>query len=310
MSNTLDLGEVVDYTPTPTANSSINLVLKVVGPLSILGCLVNIALTLLLGKSKVILGKMVIMLAIFDLCTHIPLVLYSFEATLSRFTCEQIGSWVEYFGFASSAFFTTCFAHSLYNSLKRGSVDCLSQYFMRYIGLAITLGVVVGTSSVTFQFNEYTQISRGESFCQPRQQGEFLWSSLLMMLIPGVINIFGCLFYYIPTIRMLRLLEEKQHWGLLFYPLILVICISPSMVRRFYLLLGFNITNIVYLQISRGLYGAQGFLNSLAFGLSREICQACCPAPTKKAPESLTSSFASSLAQSFKSVENENFSKS
>lgn len=120
-----------------------------------------------------------------------------------------------------------------------------------------------------------------ESICRTRYvKDEFDWGGLLVILLPGIINIVGCAYYYIMTIRMLRVLNEKWHWGLLVYPLILVFCLLPTMVRRFFSLIRHDISTDLYRLFGRVLFGSQGFLNSLAYGLSKEIIVAikgqCC----------------------------------
>lgn len=268
-------------------SESINWISKVAESLSILGSIFNIVVTLWLGKSKFIIGKMVITLAIFDLITHIPLVLTAYESLNNPFSCEIAGSWFSYFGYTSSFFFTTCFAHSLYYSLKK-SIDFIEAFFKRYVMLSVISGLIVGSFSVILRFKEYVEYPDGHSLCRIRYVYTFDWGILFILLIPGTINIIGCISYYIITIKLLRALNEKVYWGLLVYPLILVVCISPFLVQRFLGLIGWRgiYDNGFFFQITRGLFGSQGFFNSLAYGLSREIYQAlrscCCPSRAKE----------------------------
>lgn len=293
MTSAFEFEEVGSHVPTDPWD----LITQIVGMLSIMGCIFNIAITAMLRKSKGILGKMVIILACFCLLTHIPLVLNSFETTSNRLTCEYIGSWVSYFGYASSLFFTTCFGHSLYHSLKTGSVEIVEQHFKKYVALSVISGFIMGSSAVLLQFKTY---KHAQALCTSRQVDGFDWGILIILVIPGVINIIGCTFYYILIMKMLRSMNGKMHWGLLVYPLILVVCISPGIARRIFFLIGFdnakeNKTGYLYLQISRGLFGAQGFLNSLAYGLSREIydgLRRCC-SPKKRSEDPLIKSFSS-----------------
>ena len=267
----------------------LNLVSGIVGGLSIMGCIFNIVVTRLLGKSQIIIGKMVIILAIFDILNHLPWVLIDI-LPMSPASCQILSS-ITFFGFASSLFFTTCFAHSLYHSLKNGNVVCIKESFKSYLAFSLIPGLVSGALAIGLQVMKYDS---AQSTCINPYPDGFNWGSLLLLLIPGTLNILGCTFYYILTIRALRSLNEEWHWGLLVYPLILVICLFPSMIRRYFQLFGEEIwIGYVAWSITRGLFEAQGFLNSLAYGLSKEIYNSlksyCC----RSRSEVLTDSFSS-----------------
>lgn len=282
MMNTLDFLQAGSLILPQNTAESLNLIARVVGILSILGGIFNIVVTVCLGKSKVIIGKMVIYLALFDIITQIPLILTSINATNNRINCETIGSWFFYLGYVGSIFFTTCFGHGLYNILKDSNFSNMEVNYKKYIAVSVISGLIMATLSVIFQFRELTLYPGGQSLCQMRPVKGFNWT----ILIPGAVNILGCTYYYIMIIRKLKSSGQKPHWGLLVYPLILILCISPMIIRRFYFLIDFGVSDL-YLQISRGLFGAQGFLNSLAYGLSREVYRAltrCCSKSQESAP--------------------------
>lgn len=265
----------------------LNLISRVVGTLSILGCIFNISVAIYFRKSELILGKMVILLAISDILSHLPWVFFSFGSTTA--TC-QIGSWISYFGFSTSIFYTTCVGHILYRSLNDGSIESSKRQFFKYVTLANISGFIVGTLSVITEYKENYEYGNGLSTCRTRPVSGFKWGDLLIEFIPGTVGIIACTFYYIRTMQVLKSLSRKQHWGLLVYPLILVICISPTMVRRFLNLVGITEINGLYREFARGLFGAQGFLNSLVYGLSREIRGAlkkCCTRSGKSVSASL-----------------------
>lgn len=265
----------------PAMSTELNLISEIVGTLSVLGCVFIIVVTLFLKKTKVIIGKMVMLLAVFDLTNHLPWFINSIHAFSSRVGCEVIGSWFSYFGFSSSVCFTTCIAHALYQSLKNGGFDCIERYFKKYLGLTVLPSLFVGTFSVILEWREYQVSDDGqESFCATRSFKGFNLGLFFLLLLPGIINLFGCTFYYFQIVRVLKRYNQKMHWGLMVYPLILIICISPAMIRRVVSLTGFDLNTIwVYRATSHGLSGAQGFLNSLAYGLSKEIYESfkkCC----------------------------------
>ena len=275
-----------------TLEDTLNIISGSVGALSTMGCIVNIALTYYFRKSKITIGKMILILAIFDILNHVPWILFAF-ASVTPVSC-QILSWISYFGFTSSIFFTTCFAHALSQSVRGGSIDHVEKYTKRYIAVAIIAGLIAGTLAVGIEFREYDEDS---SICITRPVDGFNWGSLLLLIIPGTASIVGCTYFYFLTIKMLRSLARRQHWELLVYPMILVICLSPTLLRRFLDLFGYEIfTSPPMRVVIRGLFGAQGFLNSLAYGLSREICNAikktCC---RTKRSESLMDSVSSSV---------------
>lgn len=284
--------ENVSSTLSQSLDEKLQWISGFIGLLSIGGCIVNIALTLYLGKSKFTIGKMVIMLATFDIFNHLPFVLFSF-ASMGPLTC-QIGAAASYFGFASSIFFTTCFAHALYQSLKQGSIECVEKYYKKYIALSVLAGVIVGSLTVALQYKIYYQFDDGTSACITRLTTGFPWGALLLLVIPGTISILGCLFYSLRIMSILWSLNERYHWGPLVYPLILIICILPTLVRKYCVLIGIELKSEVYTEISYLLFGAQGFLNSLAYGLSREICEKVkCLCSSRKRTESSQSSFLS-----------------
>lgn len=221
---------------------------------------------------------MVIFLAVFDILNHLPLVIFWMTHT-TRTGC-QIGSWISFFGFGSTISFTICFAHSLYHSLRKGSIECVEKYCRKYLAIAITFGLIVGSLAIGLQYKEYDETM---GICITRlPQGEFDWAGLSVILIPGLIAIVGCTVYYVMIVKMLREMNERWYLGVFLYPMILIICIAPTMPRVFENLLGYDLyNNAVYRRIGRALFAGQGFLNSLAYGLSREIYGAfkrnCCP---------------------------------
>lgn len=261
-------------------DESLNPISIIVGLLSIIGSLFNITITIYLQKSKTIIGKMVIILAVYDILNILPLVLTSIDLTTTQFTCEIAGSWISYFGFASSFFFTTCFAHALHQTLKKNSIESIRKYFKGYIALSILTGLIVGSFAVALRLKEYEVFPDGNKMCQTHFPSGFHLTILLVYIIPGIVNIIGCLVYYILIIRILKEMSEKLHLGLLIYPVILVVCVSPAVIRRFFYLIGKDINSPFYIQASIAMFRAQGFLNALTYGLSREILDAlkkhCC----------------------------------
>lgn len=136
----------MSYASTETGRNTTSWVLLVTGTLSILGCIFNIAVTVRLGRAKLSIGKMVITLAVFGLIKNIPSVLVSIHATTNRYTCESIGGWIQYFGSASSLFFTTCFVHAYHHSLY--DIEYIKKYYKKYFTLSIISGVILGSSQL------------------------------------------------------------------------------------------------------------------------------------------------------------------
>lgn len=112
MTATLSCGqlETAIYT-NPEIEDSLSVVSSIVGSLGTFGCIFNISVTVLLGKSKAILGKMVILLAIFDILSHLPLVFVSLGAT-TPVSCEIIVNFVSF----SLRILKLCFLHVLFRS--------------------------------------------------------------------------------------------------------------------------------------------------------------------------------------------------
>ena len=272
--------------PQPEDPETLNLITKIVGSLSFLGCIFNIAVTVYFGKSKVTIGKMVIILAFLDLLTYIPIYLSSFHSLNTQYTCEVIGCWFAYFGYTAALFFTTSFAHALYHTLMKSTADFVDVYFKKYIAISVIAGLIVGTFSVIFQFKQHFNYPDG-NLCSVRPYSGFDWKGLILIFLPGVLNLVGCTVYYIRIIKLLRSINQRLHLGLLVYPLILVICIAPFLVQRFLSFFGGKIQGEFFMQMTRGCYAAQGLLNSLAYGLSREIYEGfkrCCSKPRRLDP--------------------------
>lgn len=232
------------FDPKESLNETLNQISRFVGILSALGCIFNVVVTICLGKSKYIFGKMVIILAIFDFSSHSPLIFTSFNQTSSRISCEIIGSWVGFFGFGCSVIFTTCLAHALYQILKDSNVDSVEQYFKKYVALSLVTGLIAGTLAASLQYKDYHYYGNGKYLCITRHYDGFNWRSLLIVMTPATVSIVGCTFYYIRIIRTLKILNEEWHWGLLVYPLILIICTLPTMIRRLSQLVEIRITSL------------------------------------------------------------------
>ena len=255
----------------------LNLVATVINSVSVCGCLFNIMITILLKKLKNNFSRMVLVLAIFDFLMHIT---YSFSilGAKSNTFCQFV-SWITYFGYASSIIFTSCFAHSLYWSLKRQSVTEMDSLYFIYIFVSVLVGTVVGTVSVMV---EYRRFDPTHLLCVAGPPVDNIyWKDIFILVIPGVSSIVLCLFYYIRTIKLLHSLEGGHHIELLVYPLILIVCFLPTMVRKVGTDLEmWNTNSFTFRLISYVLIGSQGFLNSLAYGLSKGVLNAikdyCC----------------------------------
>lgn len=260
---------ILSYTATQIAASWVNLITLTVATLSCLGCLFNIVATSCLDKHKVIFGKMIIILAVFDIFNVLPLAFNTISSTSDGFTCEIIGSGVNFFGYGCSVLFTTCFAHSLYHSFKNRNI--CEQYLTKYVLLSVIWGLILGTSSVILQFMEYIEYPDGQSACTPRQKKGLNWSTPLFLVLPEFISAGVCTYYYVELIRVYRTFTGTVNKLFVVYPLILIVCISPAIVRRVLILFQVDIQSGLILYISRGLFLSQGLLNSLAYGLFGEI---------------------------------------
>lgn len=272
----------------------LNTYASVINSLSICGCVFNIIVTLTFNKSRTYFGKMVIALAIFDIFRHLFWAISILPATTSFFC--QAGVWINYFGYASALSFTCSFAHSLYWSISQQSVAELERLFRKYVYTAILAGVIVGSIAVIV---EYRKFNPDHQLCLSSSPAEGLyWKDIVVLIIPGAISILLCSLYYTQTMRLLRSLEGGHHLELLVYPLILIIGLMPTLIRK----LGEDMqlwsqTWFPYRLMSYILMGSQGFLNALAYGMSRgvvdSIKEKCCPQKKqevliKSAPETET----------------------
>ena len=152
----------------------------------------------------------------------------------------------------------------------------------------MVIGVFSGTSSVLFKLRKLES-----GYCMT-QSGEFLIGDAFSWMIIAAVNAIMCLIYYIKVITMIRTQDKLVHLEFLAYPLILVICNVPGIIGKFDKSHAFS-------YVCGGFFSSQGFLNALAYGLSKEIRdyvkQMCC-----KRREETPSSIYSEL------IRNESFS--
>ena len=219
---------------------------SVVGVLSSLGGIFNIIITLVLRPHHDILGKMVIILSVYDAIYSITYILFANGSLQSNFSS---GFW--FFTWTESLTWTICFAHALYVSVK-GSLERLnSSLLKKYLIASAIVGVlVVVTEIVTVDIANF---------------------SLWYMGVLSILSVIVCTFCYLSLIKEIRNYVGRLHLELLLYPLILIVCDFPMVFLMIALSVAPTIISVHYARFVSLCLVSRGFLNSLVYGLSSKI---------------------------------------
>lgn len=239
----------------------------VVGILSFVGSLFNLVFVFLTKSGKEI-KIMVFFLGIMDLLVSITIFYLPVKFT-SNFWC-QVVSFTRHFGFSGSFLWTDCFAYALYSLVVKGRD--IGQYIKSYIAIATTGAFLNGSLAV---LRAYTQISPTGHCMHLGSKSDFL-TKLLVNDILGVASFVFCILCYISVVKRLRVLGSpaKLNLTMLTYPLILLLCLGPKLIREVIEQFGGPLP-IGFLYISNMLFASQGFWNALAYGLSGNLVKMC-----------------------------------
>ena len=231
--------------------------------LSSIGCIFNIITTICFNKSDPIMGKMVIYLSLADLVSSIPVIPGLEAAMSSNIICQSI-TFLLNAGYGSSLCMTCCFAHALY-VIIRSDAQNLVNYLRFYQITTVGVGSIIGTLAIFTGMNEI----RGDQ-CRSSQPGPGTdWSLLVVIAIPTFVSVICCGIIYILFIRQIRELGARTNIGLMLYPAILVVCYVPYLIAEY---LPNSPAWLIFMSTMLG--NSQGLLNSLAYGLSKDILTA------------------------------------
>ena len=243
---------------------TLNIITTVANVVSMLGSLLNIYMTYSLGLNQSILGKMVNHLGWVDFVFNFASIAIT-DISVSDTACQLLGI-IELFTFGSSVGWTICFAYSLKESLKEGSVERLTSLYWRFIIFSYILGDIVATASYLTGF---FGIDPSRDICSHLSRDLSFISTLCVLVIPLVLATIICVAYYVVAIKSIKSLANKTHWELLFYPLILVLCYCPyTTIISLKELRGY-IPSATLLYLCEIVFNSQGLLNAIAYGLAK-----------------------------------------
>ena len=253
LNTALGLQSSLETTEINSTYSTFTVALLTIATLSILGCLFNIIVTLLLKLHHNVLGRMMICLsandALFTLCfayTHVtPPSMFINGFTLSVY--------------AGSISWITCFAHALHHSVKHGEDYLNNAVLKKYIISSITVPVIVGSFIAI-----HIQAKLGNTF---------LILPLFSTTVLPMASMIYCGFCYVFVLKVFRRYEIKTHSELLFYPILLIICELPFVIAQLHVLFTNDLSPKSYDEVVGLVLVSRGFCNSLAYGLSSKLKQ-------------------------------------
>lgn len=261
-------------------SSILNIIVTII---SIVGCLSNMTITMFLKISKTGIGKMVIALSLMDLIFSVCSLFITFKAN-SMIFCNVM-SFILCFGWIGSLFWTCCFAHSLFMSMKFGEGDfVINHYFGAYVKTSTVLTIIASLLSAALG---YFSVNASGGCYHKFVKGEVDISGIFIFLLPLVASILFCGVCYIKVISKLKEVKAKSYNELLLYPLILIVANVPSIIFEIAVKIGGDMAVPPFCWvIAAALLRSQGMLNGLAYGLSRRIMEGlkdkCCQKKSSK----------------------------
>ena len=256
---------IVNFITSDELNSTITSRI-VVNSLSIFGSLFNIITILRVRTTTVILRKMIVSLCCMDLIFNIISML-SFLSTESPLLCSSLGFLV-FYGYNGSIVWTCFFAHCLKTTMKSDETDNTDKLWKIYACLGFVLplvGAAAGTAT------HYYIVQEGYCWHYPSSATTIDWQDFFLTIVPTTIAVLYCVYNYLLVICKLRQMGMRVYVELLFYPLILIVCSFPWNTYTLYNLFSKNPPPFKLFVVGNVMLSMQGFLNALAYGLSRTI---------------------------------------
>ena len=225
----------------------------VLGTLSMLGCIFNILITLLLKFHHIILGKMMLCLSTSDIFIIITLsALY-----LQLWQVIQFYDIIFFLAWTGSVSWICCFAHALHTSVKSGE-ECLNNSLLKkYICIALTISAMAGSLFAIFLITG--------------SNPTFYKVLLFIMVMMVLTSIIYCAICYFSVFKKLQKYQGNVHLELFLYPLIMIICEFPLMIYILTFILKVDGLADFFYHFGILCLSSRGIWNSLAYGLSSKI---------------------------------------
>lgn len=243
--------------------------------LSVLGCVLNIIVTVYIKKiHHTPLGKMVIHLAIADLCLSFGDFITELRSEDKFDYFDYILESFQYFGNSASLMWACCFAHWLYCAGKYGNEELRYSQYRTYAILSYSAAFISGP---TYLLITYLWYFHDPDY--PDSSGAldvFFVAALTQVTISFILT----LTFYLQGLKLVYYRRRQIPWILLVYPAIVIGCNLPFIVVNNILTQDPDGERPGY-ELVQSIWVIQGMLNALVFGLSsglREaIKQKCCP---------------------------------
>ena len=254
LNTALGLQSSLETTEINSTYSTFTIAILTIATLSILGCLFNIIVTLLLKLHHNVLGRMMIYLsandALFTFC-------FAYSSTQIDYPLFMNGFIIALY--AGSVSWITCFAHALYYSVKHGEDYLNNAVLKKYVISSIIVPAIGGALFAIYSLGEL-----GEGW---------LILPLFSTTMLPIVSMIYCGFCYGFVLRVFRRYQINTHSELLLYPILLLICELPFVITQLHALLADQLLlrsiedTVNLILISRGI------CNSLAYGLSSKLKQ-------------------------------------
>ena len=267
------IGQYLDANQEPDPMGPDHPIIIIGDALSILGSLFNIVATLTFQAQRMTIGKMVLILSTMDLIANITSMLLVLKAA-GPLQCRVMSFFVGV-GYSGSAFWTCCFAHSLILSVKYGDINVIDKAFKKYVIFSVLWSLPI---SITTTAIGYLSVDSKNGMCWHVVEDVHSWKNITGGVLFGVscfIAIGVCAYCYISSFKELKKSTLEAHYELIFYPLILIICYLPYALGGITSLIMYQRVPYPWNLIVNLLLYLQGFLNSIAYGLSGTINTIC-----------------------------------
>ena len=241
--------------------------------LSVAGCIFNALTTFFLKISNQGIGKMVLSISLMDFIFSISFIFTVIQIP-APILCD-IGSFFWGVGFTGSLWWSCCFAHCLFYSVKYETNDTPDNFIRKYWIIAAFISIISGSSAAVLKG---WSLDKSTGICfHPINMAEKLaddWAISIIFVTPLVAAVGYCSVCYIVLIKELRKTNSRKFIELIIYPLILIVCAFPILTQRTYHFFCRDCEKLYWLYwLTTALFRCQGLFNAFAFGLSKRILE-------------------------------------
>ena len=262
------LNDSPEFTPDETRD--LLTAMWYVSLLSMMGCVFNAITTFFLKLSTHGIGKMVLSISLVDFIFSISFIFSVIQ--VSESSCN-IGAFLWGFGFIGSLWWSCCFAHCLFHSVKYETSDTPDKFIRKYWIISAIVGIIWASSSA---YARWWKLDPRIGVCYQQMQKHYAkdgWTQTVLFAVPLLLAVGYCSGCYVMVIKKLRKTNSRKFIELIIYPLILVACAFPLIVQRLIYCACDDCEKIEHYWFTLAVYRCQGLFNAFAFGLSKRILE-------------------------------------